>query len=386
MRKIKKHVRWIVAGVALLALAPLAARVFAQSSPSMIDRSSEAWSRGKVIGETPVKQRVALQPAPDGGVFLVWQNMEEQLEIARIGADGQVILSHALPVAAKDAHAPQLLAGAGGRLHLLWRAGKHPHSTVRYASLKTDGALASQPETISDSTIPALDAPWQVFDAAGRHHVIWADEAGIQWTMLNAEGTPSQATTLTSEGRFPAVQADDQGYLHLVWRWQKRVNVWLVYYAVLDPERGLVAPPVELAEIFLRPFYRLGGPSVALTPEMGYVFWQVRDHGYIYTHSEYAFFPLDSPQQNQVEALGSRRGRGGPGLCAAAQLSNASSGGGGNGGETHRQPPAGRQSVRRVLVVPKLVALALGHSRRKGQALDKTYFFCYNMRVTRSSG
>jgi hypothetical protein len=276
----------------------------------MVPRSSEAWSRGKIIGQTPVKQRVALRPAPDGGVFLLWQNLEKRFERTHIGVDGEVLMNLVLQVATKEAHAPQLMVGLDGRLHLVWREGRHPRTTIRYILLEADGTPVSQPETLSALTAPVLDAPQLVRDVDGRCHAIWTDETGIQWAVLSADGTLLKSPTpLVPAGRFPTIQMDDHGRLHLAWRQLKRTHVWLIYYAVLDPESGVISQAEEIAEVHLRPYHRLGGPDIGLTPEMGYVFWEVRDYGYVYSLGEYASFPLESPQQSLVEPLGPRRGR-----------------------------------------------------------------------------
>ena len=95
----KRYGRWILIGIVALTLAALAA--WGSSQTPMVARSSEAWSRGQVIGQTPVKRRVALQPASGGGVFLIWQNMEEQLELTHIGEDGKVLQTHLLQVGAR---------------------------------------------------------------------------------------------------------------------------------------------------------------------------------------------------------------------------------------------------------------------------------------------
>lgn len=305
----KKYRTWIIVGIILLALAALTA--WASSQTPMVPRSSETWSRGQVIGQTPVKRRVALQAAPDGSLFLVWQNMEHRLELAHVGADGELLLNHVLSVG--EAGDPQLRTVAGGRLLLLWREGEYPHSsTVRYVLLETDGALVGQPQTLSDPAIPVLDAPRLVADAEGRYHVIWADDAGIQWVMLDAEGVLlAGPTLLNTTGRSPAVRADDQGKLHLIWQQRQRARVESLYYIVLDPKdrSGAVGEAEEIAQIVLNTGQGLGEPVIGLTLETGYVFWVIRDFKYVTSSGEYAFFPLESPQQKQIEPLQLRQGR-----------------------------------------------------------------------------
>lgn len=306
----KKYRAWIIVGVLLLVLAALTA--WASSQTPMIARSSELWSRGRVIGQTPVKRRTALQAAPDGSAFLIWQNMGGQLELAHIGVDGKVLLTHVLSVGGGEASDPQLRMAADGRLLLLWREGEYPNSTVRYVLLETDGALAGQPHTLSDPAIPVLDAPRLVTDARGRHHAIWADDAGIQWAVLDDAGALlAGPTPLTTSGRFPTVRVGDQGKLHLLWQQRQRAHVESLYYVVLDPENtsGVASEPEEIAQIVLRTGQGLGEPVIGLTPETVYVFWVIRDFKYAVSSGEYAFFPIESPQQKQIGPLQLRQGR-----------------------------------------------------------------------------
>lgn len=233
----------------------------------------------------------------------------EAVRKGEITADGEVLLNRALQITMEHADEPQLQLGLDGCLHLLWRDGRHPRSSVRYALLKADGSPVARPTTLSDSMIPALDAPRLVIDTEGRAHAIWADEVGIEWAVLSAKGTLLKAPALlVPEGRFPAVQVGPQGRLHLSWRRQKRINVWTIHYAVLDSERGIVGQSEELAEVFLRPDSSLKGPDLGLTPETGHVFWEVNDHGYVYSRAEFASFPLEAPEQGQVEPFGLMRG------------------------------------------------------------------------------
>ncbi len=305
----KKYSTWIIVGIILLTLIALV--VWASSQTPMVARSSDEWSRGQILGSTPVKRPVALQLAADGSAFLIWQNVSEQLELAHIDTDGEVLQTGILPLGTGKSGDPQLRIGADGRLRLLWREGVYPNSIVYYALLETDGTLVGQPQTISDPVVPVLDAPGLIADATGRYHVIWADDAGIQWKVLSADGALLAGPTLVStEGRFPAARVDDQGRLHLIWQWQKRTHVEAMYYSVLDPDAvDSVPEPTEIAHVTLRTGQGLGEPVIGLTPDMGHVFWVVRDFKYVASAGQYLSFPWESPQQGRVEPLPLRFGR-----------------------------------------------------------------------------
>jgi len=315
---VKRYGVWTIVGVTLLILIVLVA--WASSQTPMIPRASEEWSRGQVIGQTPVKRQVALRAAQDGSLFLIWQNMGRGLELAHIGADGQVLQDYVLAVGGNEASDPRLQVGADGRLHLLWREGEHPHSTVRYVLLNADGTPVSQPQTLSDPAIPVLDAPCLVADAEGQQHVIWADAAGIQWTVLSAEGTPlAEPISLSAAGRSPAVQMDQRGHLHLVWQQEVRAHVEALYYAVLDAQAGrMVSGPEVIAQMVMRTGQGLEEPVIGLTSEMCYVFWVIQDFRYVASEGEYMAFPLGAPRSGQIEALQLREGRYPDGLYALA--------------------------------------------------------------------
>ena len=315
----KRYGRWSAAGAATLILVALAA--WGASQTPMVARSSEAWSRGQVIGQTSVKRRVALQPAPDGGAFLIWQNLEERLELARIGEDGKVLQTRLLQIGARQACYPQLQIGPEGQLVLLWREGELSHSTIHYVLLEADGTPESPAQILSDPANPVLDTPCLVADAEDRYHAVWANTIGIWWVTLGAEGTPlTEPILVTSEGRSPMARADGQGRLHLIWQQRKRAHVEAVYYAVLDPTSGAVGQPEEIIEVVLRTGQGIGEPVIALTPEMGYVLWETLDFKYVASRSEYAPFPLESPQQRQIEPLDLREGRNPVGLYAMPGL------------------------------------------------------------------
>jgi hypothetical protein len=306
--EMKKYRVWIVVGVVLLALIVLV--MSASSQTSLVPRASNKWSRGYVIGHTPVKRRVAQRAAPDGSVFLIWPNMAGRLELARVGTDGEVLLKRVLSVEAREARDPWLHIGANGRLFLLWREGEYPNSTLLYVLLEADGTSVSRPWTLSDPGTPVLGAPCMVAGADDRYHVIWADDAGIQWAVLDAGGTLlAGPTALASAGRFPAAQLDGQGRVHLIWQRQPRAGVESIYYGVLDPESGVLSGPEEVAQIVLRTGQGLGEPVIGLTQQMGYVLWVVRDFKYVASSGEYISFPLGSPHERRVEPLRLRQGR-----------------------------------------------------------------------------
>ncbi|MGD1996949.1 MAG: hypothetical protein PVH62_09265 [Anaerolineae bacterium] len=301
-----KYVRRIIVGVILASLVALTVWAYSYT-PALTARASEEWSRGYIVGKTSAGQPAALQPVDDG-VVLVWPNLEGQLELAHIGTDGEILLKRTLPVESSDARHPQLEVGADGRLHLLWRKEEQPNHTIRYAVLESDGTPVSEPRVLSDPDREVLLDPGSLtLSADGRLHALWADETGIQWAVLSAEGTLLQRPTLLiPEGR--AIHTRGQGELHLAWQRRTGVNTHAIYYASLDPESGEVSEPVEIYQVFLRVGQGLDGPTIGLDQEARYVFWVVEDSKYVSSQGQYAAFPLGFPQQAEVSNLPLRQG------------------------------------------------------------------------------
>lgn len=304
----RKYLRWVVGGVVLLGLAALLVWVYSYSSP-MTPRASEGWSRGRVVGRTPVSRAVALRSAPDQGVLLVWPDLEGGLELAHIGANGSVLTDRLLSVEAEEARDPQLQVAADGRLHLLWRDEGGAPATLRYALLESDGTPVGPTRTLSDSAHSVSDAPRLLLDAHDRLHVLWADALGIHWAVMNAEGTLiREPVLLVAQGRSPAAQVDGQGMLHLAWQQPVGASTHGVYYAALDPESARLSDPEEITLVFLRTAQRIEGPAVGLGPETGYVLWAVQDLREVSSQGRYAFFPLELPRQKRVSVLWLERG------------------------------------------------------------------------------
>ncbi|MDY7076386.1 MAG: hypothetical protein SXV54_05620 [Chloroflexota bacterium] len=306
----KKYTRWIVIGVVLLALAAMVAWAFSQET-SMTPQASEAWSRGRIIGATSIKRGVSLQPAPDGGVFLVWPNMDDDIQLARIGADGEVLLDHVLPIQTRKARDPQLRVGSDGRLHLLWREQEGQHAGIHHNLLQADGTPVGQSQLISEPRRRISDAPRLIRDAENRFHALWADDAGIHWAMLDdAGGMTVEPTLLIPDGSVPMVQMDATGRLHAIWQYQVRGSSIIIYYAVLDPEQGELGPTEEITEVVISGPLQLEEVAFGLSQDKGYVFWSDYNSRYYRYTFQYASFPVDAPRQRRINLWELRVGAG----------------------------------------------------------------------------
>lgn len=311
----RKYIRWIAIGVVLAGLVSLVVWAYSYT-PTLTARASEEWSRGRVIGHAPIGRPIDLQIGPGGDALVVWPGVEGDLELAHIGPEGEV-RSRALSLGSGQPRDPQFQVAPGGRLHLVSRVEQEPHHIVRYALLESDGALVGEPQILSDADRDvALDVPRMVPDGQGGVHVLWADEDGIQWARISAEGMLlGEPVLVLAQGLTPAVQVDDAGQIHMTWRQQLRANTQAIYYAVLDPDRSEIGDPEEVTQIFLRTGQSIGTLALGLDEEAAYVLWTIRDMREVSYQGQYASFPLGHPEQMQVTDLPLRQGWNPNGVC-----------------------------------------------------------------------
>lgn len=296
----KRFGLWIILGLVALALIGLVAWAYSQTP--MVPQASGMWSRGLVIGKTGIKRAVTLQSAPGGGMFLVWPNLDDQLELAHIGMDGEVLQDTVLALEAKQARDPQLRTGPDGLLHLLWREQGDPRASVRYIRLDADGTLVGQRQFLSDPASNVTDAARLVRGADGRLHALWSEEDGIYWTVLDASGgLAPDPTLLIPDGEAPLVRVDDTGRLHLVWQYTVPGRAVKIYYAALNLETGELSEPEEIAEIMITGPMQLEDVSLGLGQDAVYVFWSDYNSRFDIYSLTYTFFPLDDgPRQRQT--------------------------------------------------------------------------------------
>ncbi len=254
----KKYGRWIIGGVVVLILVTMVVRNSVESP--FLSRVSETWSRGRIVGQMSVKRPVALRPAPDGGMLMVWPNVNGKIELAHFGVDGELLLDRVLPIVTRQARDPQLQVGADGHLQLLWREQAGQDAGIYYALLQADGTPVGQPLPISEPGSRIADAPTLIQGKDGRFHALWADDAGVHWAALNDVGEMAvEPALLVPEGNSLMARMDSAGRLHLIWQHLVRGREIAINYAVLDLERGELSAPVEVAEVQLAG--RRGGES-----------------------------------------------------------------------------------------------------------------------------
>ena len=277
--------------------------------PSLIPRASEDWSRGQILGQTPVSRPPAIRPAPDGGIFLVWSTLAGELQLVHIDGTGEIDLEETLPVDTDNARDPQMVIDPAGQLHLLWRDEGTTPAEIRHATVTADGRAVGSPRVLSQGEGMVADMPQLVIDGDDRLHALWANATGIQHAVLSLDGSlVSDPTPVVPDGRNPAARFDAAGQLQLVWQQTGQGRGILIYHATYTPQDATWSEPQELGQVFLRTAQRLDGPSLGMTTETGYAVWSIDDRRTAASLASYATFPLDGSGAPQIEDLDVMRG------------------------------------------------------------------------------
>jgi len=300
--------RRLLVGAGGLVLIVLAAWATSYVSP-LTPAASEEWSRGRVVGYSPVNRPAALSPAPEGGVYLMWSGMDDQLALARIGPDGTVLMERPLS-ASQRGRDPQIQVKGTDRLHLLWREEEPSRTTIRYALLDGEGSLMREPLLLSDAVGNRMIAPRLLRGPGDTLYALWVDEEGVQWAAVGWDGElVAQQVVLPVEAESLAAQVDEEGLVHLAWQQQASASAQGIYYAVFDPERGTVAGPEELTRVYLRTGQLVEGPALGLDLDTAYVLWVVQDLREVSSEAYYAYFLIGLPQERNVKTIALQRGR-----------------------------------------------------------------------------
>lgn len=298
----KRYVYWIIIGAVLLALAALVGWA-ATYTPLLIPSASEEWSRGRLLGVTPVSVPVDVQIAPDGGVLLTWVDLDNRLHVVQLGTQGQVVMDRTPGLGARVPREPRLLVGPEGEIHLLWLETSGARSLLTYARLDSAISVQAGPLPLS----PAGDrarSPHLAFNRQGESEVFWTGQAGVYHTTLSAGGErQGEAILLAEGGEDVSVQVDREGVFHLAWLQEIRPNARVIYYATFDAERRELSQPEEMERVFLRSGQRVESLVVGIDSSTGYVLWIIQDLRDVSSRGRYAFFPLEIPRQKRVRSL-----------------------------------------------------------------------------------
>jgi hypothetical protein len=286
----KKTVRWIVIGLLIIAAVPLLS--WASSYTPRTPNASENWSRGHILGHTLVKQPVALKPGPEGGVFVVWPNLDGRLELAHVSEDGELLVNQVLVVGTDTARNPDMEIGQDGRLHLLWQ----DRGSIHFAHLAADGTPLGQSITLAERSDRATGSSLAYF--AGTLYAFWSDDTGVRWATLSEEGEIlKDPATLIPEAHSSLVEIDNQGQAHMIWHEGIGNGPRSIFYATLDLESGELGTAHLITEILLSGRLRLEAVAMGLSQDTGTVLWSEYDRGFDRYSFRSATIPLGAPEQ-----------------------------------------------------------------------------------------
>jgi len=298
---------WVVIAGVLIALVVLIGWANAYV-PLMTSRASETWSRGRIVGTTPVSVQVDIRAASDRGMFLAWADLDGRLHVARVDARGRVVADW---VPALDSDIPReprflvepLESEDDFRIHLVWRETGDSRSLLTYARLDSAGSVQVGPLPLS---LPGDEAqsPHVAFNRRGGIEVFWVGNAGVYRATLSAEGEmQGEPALLAEDGEIVSVQVDRRGTFHIAWLQATDPREKVIRYASLDPEQKDLSQPEEMDRVFLRPGQVVQSLTLGVDSDTGYVLWVVQDMKYVTSSAHYAFFPLEIPRQKKVRDL-----------------------------------------------------------------------------------
>jgi hypothetical protein len=172
--------------------------------------------------------RIALAPAPDGGLVAMWRHVfapnQRDHAFARIGHDpGPADPTRATfdrwALDACPHHGPSLAPAASGGYHAVWFGDKAGVVGVRYGRLASDGTPRGEPLTLPDESAEHADV-----QSAGPHVV-------LAWRSFDGQATRWRAWISHDDGRSFALKelgssTGDNDYPRLARRGKQIFALW----------------------------------------------------------------------------------------------------------------------------------------------------------------
>ncbi len=306
----------LIGGLLLMLVLLLAAFSIVQGTPEFTDASAPDWSRGKLIGHASLVNPVGLLRDAQGDAHLVWvigdPSSNQQLNYARLNANGDVVFSQPLALSQPRPESPTLLRAADGTLHLFYLAQSPSLGPLQralyYARLTNDGKVTWS------YALSAETQPVRTYDAFQQNAALGAFYSGdevapglfVRCVLDSAQRNvcPPQLDTrqVNDAGTRPAVVVDATNHMHLAWFQHARqgasflLNNVELYFATVDAKQPIAA--VKVAEFELQAGVDLKPPQIALDPAHVYLAW-VQDkrggRGQIGAQAFYVSFPIGKP-------------------------------------------------------------------------------------------
>jgi len=308
----------LVVGLTLLALVATGCGL----TPTHTSRASAQWSNGKLLGTATLNNQVALQVDEVGNgvsTFMVWVGLEHELNFVRLNERADVVTQHSLDLRSNSPLKPQLLIDTTGQLHLTWLDREELGLLqLFYARLSADGEVIQGATVLSPPEQRVIHSA-MVLDPVGQTvEVFWSDNIpsrpGCYHTALDWSGAVVvPAEMLIQECKFPVVQIDRRGFVHLAWNVELEREKPDFHYAVYDPQRRALGPDIVTIDPLIQ-MAMLGGPTAGAGfdgPWLGldgssvYLAWvlEVRERGDLKDFTFYQAFPQPTLSQRDGTAM-----------------------------------------------------------------------------------
>jgi hypothetical protein len=272
------------------------------------------WSRGLLLGESNIKQGVALEVDAQRRVHLAWterptdRDAEGRLHYVRLNQQGQVEIDRTLSLDLPRPRSPKFLVDQSNQLHLTLLSRTEGLQELYHVRIDAEGQPA-EPVRLSreGENVNSFQA---YLSADGERTFIWDSEpaegqAGIYRAALH-EGETASPTLLIPNGIDPSVLVErgstgDDTTTHLTWLTRTGLSVRDVYYATLQD--GAVTPPggQQITSFQYAESATYQAPVIGLDSERVYVMWSVQNLGGGLTPTAadtyYVSFPIGEPRR-----------------------------------------------------------------------------------------
>jgi hypothetical protein len=274
------------------------------------EKPAPDWSRGLILGQTNLRQPVALAVDAAKHVHLVW--LDQGLHYVQLDAKAQVLVDKALDVDLFNLRQPRLQVDRENTVHLAWLSRKDDVHRLYHTTISSSGdvnaplLLSREGENVTG---------FQMYLSPQRSvSFAWAGEpqdggGGLFHATL---GDPTPSTLLATPCLDPFVTVDGSGTVHLAWLQERGLTSRTIYYATLqDGDAGPTLTPSngqKLTDFEFGESAITYGPIIGLDTQTVYVIWSVQNQGGGLTptsaFSYYVAFAPGAPQVSNPRSIG----------------------------------------------------------------------------------
>lgn len=275
------------------------------------------WSRGLLLGESHIRQAVALEIDAERRVHIVWierlSDQEESLHYARLNRQGQVEIDQPLGIDLPRPRGPRLLADGANRLHLALLSRADDTQELYHAHIDGQGRpgepvrVSSQGETVN--TFQLYLSP------DGEIAFVWGSEPatgqrGVYHAVLRGAETVSPILLLDDAIEpYVLVTRPETGdaTTHLTWLRRTGFSARDVYYATLQGTELMPPQGQRISSFQYAESAAYQAPVIGLDTDHVYVIWSVQNLGGGLTPTAadtyYVSFPLGAPRPGDARAV-----------------------------------------------------------------------------------